>query len=140
MQQDRPKIGIGLMIIKGNKVLLGKRKNSHGAGEYGSVGGHMEYMESFESCVRRELAEEAGEDLKIKNLRFLCVDNVKEYDPKHYVDIGMVAEWDSGEAVVIEPDKVETWDWYDMDDLPTPLFIIDRYIDAYKTGQYFYDS
>jgi 8-oxo-dGTP diphosphatase len=139
-QHNRPQVGIGLLIVKGNKILLGKRKSSHGAGEYGSVGGHMEYMESFESCILRELAEEAGEDLKVKNLRFLCLDNVKQYAPKHYVDIAMVAEWKSGEAKVMEPDKLEFWDWYDIDQLPEPLFILDTYVDAYKTGNIFYDA
>ena len=76
----------------------------------------------------------------VKNLRFLCVDNEKSYAPKHYVDIGMVAEWESGEPKVMEPDKLELWDWYDINNLPEPLFIIGRYVDAYKTGKNFYDS
>jgi 8-oxo-dGTP diphosphatase len=140
MENNRPKVGIGLLIIRGDMILLGRRKNAHGAGEYGSVGGHMEYMESFEACIRRELVEEAGDELKIKNLRFLCVDNVKEYAPKHYVDIGMVADWESGEPRVMERDKVESWEWFPIADLPKPLFIVDRYLHAYKTGKYFYDS
>jgi len=33
-QENRPKVGVGIMIIKNGKVLLGKRKGSHGAGQY----------------------------------------------------------------------------------------------------------
>jgi 8-oxo-dGTP diphosphatase len=34
--------------MKDGRVLLGKRRGSHGRGEYAWPGGHMEYMESFE--------------------------------------------------------------------------------------------
>jgi hypothetical protein len=29
MKKVRPKVGIGIIIIKENKILLGKRKNAH---------------------------------------------------------------------------------------------------------------
>jgi 8-oxo-dGTP diphosphatase len=37
---DRPKVGVGVCIVKDNKVLLGKRKNSHGDGTWAFPGGH----------------------------------------------------------------------------------------------------
>ena len=136
MDNTRPKVGVGLLIVKGNKILLGKRLGSHGANEYGGTGGHLELLESIEDCALRELAEEAGEDIKVKNLRFLCLANLLKYKPKHYIDIGMVAEWVSGAPIVVEPDKREAWEWYDIDNLPTPLFAVESlYIEAYKSGQ-----
>lgn len=129
------------MVVRDGRILLGKRKSSHGAGEWGGPGGHLEQLESFEDCARRELLEEAGEGLKIKNLRFQCVSNITAYAPKHYVDIGMVAEWESGEPEVMEPDKLERWEWFPIDALPEPLFApIKNYVEAYKTGtSYFSD-
>jgi 8-oxo-dGTP diphosphatase len=63
------------------------------------------------------------------------------YAPKHYVDIGMIAEWESGEPQVMEPEKLESWGWYDLDDLPSPLFnAITNYIEAYKTGRKYFKS
>lgn len=133
---ERPQVGIGLMIVRENQIMLGRRIGSHGAGEYAGFGGHLEAGESFAECTLRELEEEGGTDLKIKDLRFLCVTNLLKYLPKHYVDIGMVAEWESGEAQVMEPDKVESWEWYDIDNLPSPLFgVITNYVEAYKTGK-----
>jgi hypothetical protein len=41
---------------------------------------------------------------------------------------------------MIEPEKLETWQWYDIDtELPKPLFacLLD-YIDAYKTGRTYF--
>jgi 8-oxo-dGTP diphosphatase len=133
------KVGIGVMVIKDGKVLLGKRKESHGQGEYAWPGGHFEYMESFEGCAKREVKEETG--LEIENVRFLRLMNLKQYAPKHYVDIGLSADWKSGQPQVMEPNKVESWAWYDIDNLPEPLFsTLPSYIEAYKTGKNYFDA
>ena len=91
MEQLQPRVGIGVMILKDGKVLLGKRKGSHGAVEYAFPGGHLEYRESFEDCARREVHEECG--VEITNLRFQFVANVTTYAPKHYVHLGFIADW-----------------------------------------------
>lgn len=132
------KVGIGVMIMKDGKVLLGKRRGSHGEGEYAWPGGHMEYMESFENCAKREVMEETG--MEIQNIRFLRLLNLKTYAPKHYVDVGLIVDWKSGEPKIMEKDRVEGWNWYDMDKLPAPLFsTIPSFIEAYKTGRNFWD-
>lgn len=139
--EQQPKVGIGIFLIKDSKLLLGKRKNSHGKGEYALPGGHLELYESFEDCVLRELAEEAGPNIKIKKPQFLCVTELRNYPPKHYVDIGMLAVWISGEPVVMEPDKKEDWKWYSISELPRPLFgCTDNYIEAYQTGRAYFES
>lgn len=141
LEYPRPKVGLGLVILRDNKILLGKRKGSHGAGEYGGPGGHLEGMESFEECITREMSEEIGDNLAIKNLGFLCVTNLTKYKPNHFVDIGMVAEWVSGEPQIMEPNKIESWGWYDLENLPTPLFgCVQNYIDSLKTKQPYYQS
>ena len=133
------RVGIGVMVVKDGKVLLGKRKNAHGAGQYAFPGGHLEYMESFEDCARRETREEAG--IELGRVSFLRLMNLKDYAPKHYVDIGLVAEWKSGAPQVMEPHKLESWDWYDMDNLPQPLFsTLPTYIEALRTGKNFWDN
>ena len=139
MDEQKPKVGIGVMIFKDGKILLAKRKSAHGTGEYAFPGGHLEYMESFEDCAKRETREEAG--IEITNIRFQLVANIFEYAPKHYVHINLMADWLSGEPTVLEPEKSENWGWYDIDNLPTPLFkTIPRTIESYKTGHYYFDS
>ena len=131
---QRPKVGVAVMILKEGKVLLGKRKGSHSEGEFAFPGGHLEYMESFEECIKREVAEECG--LEIKNIRFQCLVNLVEYAPKHFVHIGLVADFKSGEPRVLEPDKSESWLFYDLDNLPSPLFKTCKLsIDSYRTGR-----
>ena len=120
--KDRPKVGVGVCIIKGNKILLGKRKNAHGDGTWSVPGGHLEFNESWEDCVMRETFEEVG--IKIKNISFSTATNdIFEKEGKHYITIFMLAEYDSGEVKIMEPDKCEQWKWFTWDNLPKPLFI-----------------
>ncbi|MFO0971554.1 MAG: NUDIX domain-containing protein [Candidatus Saccharimonadales bacterium] len=136
MVEQIPKIGIGLIVQRGNTILLGQRKGSHGAGEFGGPGGHFEHGESLESSILRELKEEAGPDLRVKDLGLLCITNLTRYMPKHYLDVGMVAEYVDGEPVVMEPDKLTSWGWYDLDNLPSPLFgCVANYVIALKSGK-----
>ncbi|NQU78099.1 NUDIX domain-containing protein [Candidatus Falkowbacteria bacterium] len=116
------RVGLGVLILKDNKVLFGKRKNSHGEGCWCAPGGHLEFGESFESCAARETLEEV--DIKIKNIRLGTVTNdIFEKEDKHYITIIMVADYDSGEVKLMEPEKCEKWDWFSWDNLPEPLFL-----------------
>ncbi|MEN9647660.1 MAG: hypothetical protein RLY57_464 [Candidatus Parcubacteria bacterium] len=138
-KENKPKVGVGIMILKEGKVLLGKRKSSHGSGQYAFPGGHFEYMESFEQSALRELSEECG--IKIQNLRFQFLANLTEYTPKHYVHVGLIAEWKSGEPEILEPEKCDGWNWYNLDNLPSPLFkACELAFESYKTGFIFKDS
>ena len=120
--EPRPKVGLGVIIIKDHKVLLGKRKNAHGAGSWCFPGGHLEFGESYEDCARRETAEEAG--INIKNIRFVTATNdIFPEEKKHYITIYMLADHDSGEAKIMEPERQLDWQWFSWDNLPSPLFI-----------------
>lgn len=138
MEELRPKVGVGVMILKEGKILLAKRIASHGTGDYAFPGGHLEHKESIEECAKRETTEEAG--IEIENIRFLCLSNIAKYPPKHFINIGVLADWKSGAPTACEPKKTEEWNWYDIDNLPESLFdAIPNYIKAYKGGDIFYD-
>lgn len=138
MEKERPRVGVGVMIFKEGKVLLSRRIAKHGAGSYAFPGGHLEHLESIEDCAKRETMEEAG--IEIDNVRFLCISNVSKYPPKHFINIGVTAEWKSGDPIEGEPEKVTDWQWYSLDALPSPLFdAIPNYIKAYAGESIFYD-
>lgn len=121
MQQDRPKVGIGIIIEKEGKILIGERLSGHGSQTFMLPGGHLEGGESFEDCARREVKEETGlEDIIIRGV--VSVGNDIAYD-KHYVSIGILAEYVSGEPYNAEPNVSKNWQWYDPSDLPKGLFI-----------------
>ncbi len=116
-----PKIGCGVFVIRDGKVLLGKRKSEHGQGQWASPGGHLEQGEEPEECAKREVEEETG--LQIKNIQKATYTNhIFEGTAKHYVTLWMVSEYASGQVQLKEPDKFERWDWFDWDNLPSPLF------------------
>lgn len=120
--ENHPKVGVGVLIIKDNKVLLGKRKNSHGDGAWCFPGGHLEFNESWEDCVIRETMEETN--ITIKNVKFAAATNdIFPLENKHYATIFMRADYDSGEVQIMEPEKCERWDWFEWDKLPQPLFV-----------------
>jgi len=56
----KPSVGVGVIVVRAESLLLGKRKNSHGEGEWSFAGGHLEFGETVEECARRELEEETG--------------------------------------------------------------------------------
>ncbi|MEK7103363.1 MAG: NUDIX hydrolase [Patescibacteria group bacterium] len=129
--ENNPRVGLGVIIVKEGKVLVGKRIGSHGAGTWCFPGGHLDFGESWEECARRETDEEAG--IRIKNVRFATATNdIFPIDGKHYVTIIMVAEYDAGDVINNEPDKCERWDWFDWDELPQPLFLATQ--NLYNTG------
>jgi len=119
--KKHPRVGIGVYILKKGKVLFGKRIGSHGKNTWSPPGGWLEFGESWEECAAREAMEEAG--VKIKNIRFGTVTNdIPEDEGKHVVTLHLVADHDSGEPKVTEPDKWEKWEWFFWDELPEPLF------------------
>jgi len=74
------------------------------------------------------------------DVRFQHLANVRKYG-KHYVHIGMLAGWVSGEPEVLEPEKSETWDWYALGALPEPMFEMCKLsLDSYQTGRTLYED
>jgi len=110
---DRPKVGMGVLVLKNDRVLFGKRKSSHVTGTWHPPGGHLEFGESLENCAKREVREETG--IKIKNIRFATATNdIFEEEGKHYITLYMVADWESGEPQA-EMDKLITDDLAQFD-------------------------
>ncbi len=135
----RPKIGIGVLVFKDGKVLMAERLSSHGAGAFQFPGGHLEHMESFEECARRETREESG--IEIQNIRFQFLANVTNFAPKHYVHIGLTADWASGEPERKEPEKAGVWQWYGPDSLPEPLLLFaELHVRSLRTGKSYFDA
>lgn len=122
MIDDRPKprVGVGVAVIKNNKILLGRRKGAHGAGDWSFAGGHLEFREDVEQCAKRELMEETG--LNALSLsRGPWVTNVIDGN-KHYITLFVFVTEFEGELQLLEPDKCEGWKWCDWHALPSPLF------------------
>ena len=119
---ERPKVGVGVIIMKDGKFLLGKRKNAHGEGSWAFPGGHLEFNETPEQCAIRETEEETGLILdNIVQVEF--TNDIFEKENKHYITLFVLAKEFKGDVKIMEPNKCEKWEWFSWDDLPNPLFL-----------------
>jgi len=118
---DIPRIGVGVVVMREGKVLLGKRKGSYGADTWSFAGGHLEYGETIEACAARELAEETGlKALSIKQGPW--TDDIIEKGA-HYVTLFVFVDHSEGEPQLLEPHKCHGWEWFNWNALPCPLFL-----------------
>lgn len=119
---SRPFIGVAVIVIKDHRVLLGKRKNAHGAGTWAFPGGHLELNESIIDCAVREVLEETG--VRIKNLRYGPYTNdIFKTEGRHYVTLFVIADYESGMPQVKEPRKCDRWEWSEWPPKLQPHFL-----------------
>jgi len=136
MNAPRPQVGVGVVLMRDEKVFLAKRQGSHGEDTWASAGGHLEMGESLEECARREAMEELG--VSVGSLRFLCVSNIVAYG-KHYVDIEFLGDIGEQEPRLAEPEGFSESGWFPLDNLPTPLFKAVEYaLDSLRNGAHYY--
>ena len=118
---NRPKVGVAVVVVKDGKVLVGKRKGSHGTGEWACPGGHLEMVESPEAGAVRELLEETG--LKALSYRLGTWTNDIFAEDKHYITLWVYIDEFEGEVQLMEPHKCDEWRWLSWDELPSDLFL-----------------
>jgi ADP-ribose pyrophosphatase YjhB (NUDIX family) len=100
---DRPIVGVGVVVWRGDRVLLIRRGKPPRAGQWSLPGGAQELGETVAETARREVLEETGLDLAA--LELLTVVDLIEPAPGaagvrfHYTLIDFVAEAAAGEAV-----------------------------------------
>ncbi len=115
---QRPIVGIGIVVIKGNQVLLCRRGKAPNIGSWTLPGGAQDVGETCEDAARRELAEETA--LVVGDLHFCAhVDTIRRDAAGrvqfHYTILDFAARWQSGEAVA--GSDVSEVEWADMDAL-----------------------
>lgn len=125
----KPGVGVGVMILKNNKVLLGKRHNDpekassllHGEGTWTMPGGKLHFREGLEDMAYREVLEETGIRINKEKLKVISITNDIVEDA-HFVTIGFLCEDFENEPKVMEPDEITEWKWFSLNELPTPLY------------------
>lgn len=131
-------VGINVLVKRDGRLLLGKRKSSYHDGEWGVPGGHLEEGEKMLDCAARELEEETS--IKATKFKLVVIDNDPREDKFHYVHFAFLAEDPEGEAQLVEPHACYEWGWFDLQNLPEPLFIgHKKFIQGFIEGKTFLD-
>ena len=117
-----PRVGVGVIVMRDDRLLLIERRGPHGGGTWSTPGGHLEYGESPHACAAREVREETG--LTITGVRFRGITNdVFSATNKHYITIWMEGTPTTGEPVIASPREASAVGWFAWDALPEPLFL-----------------
>lgn len=122
-------VGVGVMIFRKKKVLLGKRHGDpkkadselHGEGNWTMPGGKLQFKEELEEAACREVFEETGIKINKKKLKIISVANDIVKDA-HFVTIGFLYKDFKGEPKIMEPDEITEWKWFKLANLPTLIF------------------
>ena len=141
---ETPKVGVAVLLFKEDKeprigellaekgynihlsILLGKRIGDHGGEKWCVPGGHVEVMEHpIKTCVR-ETKEETNLDIShVKRLNLQYTNDFFKETGKHYITLwftGIVEP--TSELKNVEKDKFEKWEWFPLDELPSPIFLL----------------
>ena len=116
-----PQVGVAVVVKRGNKFLMGKRKNALGSDHWAFPGGHLEFGETPQECAKRELLEETSLQAHGFNSSLWTNDIFVEED-KHFVTLYMIVTSFTGDPKCMEPEKCEGWQWFRFSELPEPLF------------------
>lgn len=126
----RPRVGVGVMLLRRGKVLLGKRHDDaekassdlHGEGTWTMPGGKLDFHETLIDGAAREVLEETG--IKINKGKTKIISVSDEIVPdNHYATIGFLCEDFEGEEKIMEPEEITEWKWYDLSNLPKKVFL-----------------
>ena len=109
---------VNIFIIKGSKVLLGRRLNTGWMDGYlCPPGGHVEKGETPVIAALRELREELGIGVNTEDLEFACV-AARNTSPNEYVAYEFIIRNKDYVFENNEPDKCSELIWADLKNLP----------------------
>lgn len=117
---------IDAVIIKGGKVLLIKRGVEPFKDFWALPGGYVEWDETVEGAVKREVSEELG--LSVKTLEFIGLYSDPKRHPRQCIDMAYAVEVEGD--VNVGDDAVD-WKWESINSLPALAFDHKQIIDDY---------
>ena len=97
---ERPMVGVGAIVFRGDRVLIVQRGREPAYGKWSLPGGLVELGESLQEAVSREVREEVGLEIIVKDM-VAALDRVILDDAGrieyHYILLDFLCESTSGE-------------------------------------------
>jgi 8-oxo-dGTP diphosphatase len=104
------------VILRGKKILLIKRGNDPFKGHWALPGGYVDWNETTEEAVAREVLEETG--LKVISAKLTGIYSSPSRHPQQVITIGYLVET-SGEPKA--GDDALEFNWFSLGELPSGL-------------------
>lgn len=119
----KPEIGIGVIVMKGEEVLLIRRSDAvFGRGMWSAPVGFLRPNETFEECAVRELNESVG--IMIVDARFIAITDYTLYggSQNRFVTIWMQSRHINGMPFARDKSWISETKWFKLDkkSLPPP--------------------
>lgn len=109
---DRPRVAVGAVVFKENRVLLVQRGKSPAVGQWSIPGGSVKLGETLQMAAEREILEETGIAVRAREPIFHFETIEKDETGRirfHYVIIDLAAEYISGEISAGDDARDARW-------------------------------
>jgi ADP-ribose pyrophosphatase YjhB (NUDIX family) len=111
LQPPHPQLAVSAAIFRDHKILLVRRARSPAKGFYSLPGGRVEFGETLDAALHREVEEETALAIEIIGLA-----GWREVVPGtsgggHYLIMSFAARWSAGEPVL--NDELDDFKWLD---------------------------
>lgn len=111
--------GVQCIVMRHDKVLLGKRFRTSGEGQWALPGGHVEHSESLLEAARRELLEETT----LLGFEAVAGPSFTTYSTElPYVHVPVVFRGAQGQPKIPPEEKFSELRFFALRSLPEPLF------------------
>ena len=115
---DRPWLGVGVVIWRGDRFLLIRRGKPPRLGEWSIPGGRQELGETVRETAAREAMEETGLEIELVGLVDVVDALRKDAEGRvasHITLVDFAARWVAGEAIA--GDDALAVGWFTLEDL-----------------------
>ena len=123
-------VGVGAAIFNSEGLLFITKRGKEAKNERGKweiPGGSVEYGETFEQAIKREIKEAHGVEIAVIELLGVC-DHIIPDEHQHWVSPTYICKIVKGAPKIIEPHKCEAFGWFSLQEAEKlPLSIVTKY-------------
>ncbi len=132
MSTKIPKVNVDILVVKGDKILLGLLTDDwsyRGKQVYGVPGSDIQFGEKIGKAVKRYIKKHTG--CALIKYKIIAI-NANYAFGNHYIGIGVLASI-TDEPKVVAPEEWVKWEWFSKGKIPKNLFppaknLIDCYL------------